>query len=312
MTSAPGAAAPRTVGIGDNSQAFAFDEAAIEEQLKRDHKDVVGRAADLDTAATFRLPEVIEDEETAGRMAEFGVQCRKALTALKSTATEAVVPYSRPVAIVKGFFTRLTEQVEAAKAKSDKLLIGWDTVKRARLQAQAWRPRAGECVDRLTRGAAVADLEKTHLTHLRMLDADGNVTPLGAAERTAHVEAQEQQRRAAVATAREQRRANEEDGVAYEAPPPPAPMPPPAPLMAMPIPASATTVRSERGATAGVRTVWKPVIVNPELVPRQYCDPSQVKLNAAAKLLPKDADNKPTETIPGVEWQASTSVTARG
>jgi hypothetical protein len=72
-------------------------------------------------------------------------------------------------------------------------------------------------------------------------------------------------------------------------------------------------VRSARGSSSSVTVTWKAVIVNAELVPREYCEPAQTKINAAMKLLPKDADGKPTRDIPGVQWQESApKVTVRG
>lgn len=59
------------------------------------------------------------------------------------------------------------------------------------------------------------------------------------------------------------------------------------------LPKEDKVVRTEDGSTSHLRRPWKGRIVDPDKVPHQYCEPSQIKINQAVKMGIRE--------IPGVE-----------
>ena len=60
---------------------------------------------------------------------------------------------------------------------------------------------------------------------------------------------------------------------------------------------------------ASVRHVWEPEIVDPELVPREFCSPDLKKIKDATWYA--DTVHKPPHPIPGVEFKLKSIVVAR-
>jgi hypothetical protein len=76
----------------------------------------------------------------------------------------------------------------------------------------------------------------------------------------------------------------------------------------------ALTVANTAAAAAPVaglsaKPVWKAKIVQPDRVPRAWCDPSEARINAVAKATPGNATPPP---IDGVEFYLETQTTFRG
>lgn len=65
-------------------------------------------------------------------------------------------------------------------------------------------------------------------------------------------------------------------------------------------PAEMTRVRGDYGASVSARSRWRWEVTNAALVPREYMmvNPDAVTLAAKAR----DANNRPTAVIPGIEW----------
>jgi hypothetical protein len=284
-------------GIGGNSPPDPLDQDHIGSELRDRHRALVERVSDIDAAVSFTLPESIPDQAEAERMAEFLVQCKRALQDVKAQTVQELAPYGAAVDTVKGFFTSLADKITAARAVVDARILSWNALQREIAAAEAWRPRGGEAMLRYAAGIILSDIEIRHLRHLRYIDDKGAVRAPGLAAKLDYQEAQEAAQELAKAKA-----AN----ITPTSPPAPtvAAMPPPPPRV--------TTIRSSRGAAVGERVTYSARITDESLVPREYCSPDDGKLKAAIRLANRDQDGKPVIEIPGVVIDEVRGTVARG
>jgi len=70
-------------------------------------------------------------------------------------------------------------------------------------------------------------------------------------------------------------------------------------------------VRGDYGTSSGLRGKWKARIADVDKIPRQYMMPNVEMIGAALKTAPKDADGRPSLTIPGVEFYFETTLATR-
>ena len=70
-------------------------------------------------------------------------------------------------------------------------------------------------------------------------------------------------------------------------------------------------VRGDYGTSSGLRGKWKARIADVDKIPRQYMMPNIDMIGAALKTAPKEADGRPSLTIPGVEFYFETTVATR-
>lgn len=251
-------------------------------QLAETHEPLAQRKADL-LAMGERAPASVDDEDTAARVAD-GI---KACSAFGKNATAARVaakePYLAAGRAVDGWFAALADPVEKMKASLSALLTDYQkrvaAAERARREAEAAElrrqqqeaERQRQEADRLAREARAA---------ARKADDDK------AAAEADRQRAEQEVRDARAAADKARAEAEKAAAAAAEKP------------------AELSRQRTDFGAVASLRRIWKFRVTKPEIVPRSFLTVD----NAAIAAFIKTSTNKVTHqcdaSIPGVEIYA--------
>lgn len=154
--------AETTAGIGHNQPPEAPTPAVILDGLKDRHSELVARKNQLlNTGAT--VPAVIEDEETAKRLADLLAMFRDLLKQTKGQFELEKAPYLTAGRAVDGFFTAgIKDPIERMGSELKQRQLRYVEAKaekeRARLRAEAEAQRAE--ADRKAREAAEAETKR--------------------------------------------------------------------------------------------------------------------------------------------------------
>ncbi len=105
--------AEATAEIGDNRPPES-DVDPLLTRLREDHTDLLTRRAEL-LGGISRAPDAIDDEETAGKLADFAEQINKFLKSAKTVHEGEKAPFLTAGRTVDGFWHSLIDDVEKGK-----------------------------------------------------------------------------------------------------------------------------------------------------------------------------------------------------
>ena len=254
------------------------------ETVKPKFRDLV-TGLDIMVARANRL--VVDSDGSLKDATALGVDAKRIAKLIDAKRKDVIGPYSEFVSSVNNFCSGFTEKLvlNARKTNPDSIegvLKGKISAYQAKVELE--RRKREEAAKR-----AAAELQAK-------LDAE-------AAEANRKAEEEARQKAAAEAQARGagaletaslvQDAVAEAKANAIEAPSVPDPV----------VPQASGPVRAENGGTAYGATSWVCVVVDPALVPREFCAPVQKLLNDAVK--------QGVRTIPGCEIKEETSVRFR-
>jgi len=179
--------------IGDNQPPADADP--LRERLTSDYADLVKRKADLLEAAD-RVPDTIEDDDTAGKVADFIKQLMACTKSLNSHRTSEKEPYLAGGRTVDGFFKGLAEPLDKKKKVIEARLTTYQRQKaeEERRAREAVEKRAQEEAARLQReaeekAAAMQDDSQLEDAVSSAEQAQAAREAAAIAERNAHVKA---------------------------------------------------------------------------------------------------------------------------
>lgn len=141
---------PAAVGLGHNQPDLAV-------ALREDHADLIRRRDELHDAVG-RVPETIEDEETAGRVADFIKQIQAAIKNANAKRVDTKEPFLEGGRLVDGFFKGITDPLGVDKKAVEKPLTVYQQKKAAEEQRRRDEEalRARDEAERQAREAAEA------------------------------------------------------------------------------------------------------------------------------------------------------------
>lgn len=113
-------------GLGDNRPPS--DAEILQSKLADQHVRLTGRRDEL-LAAAGRAPETIEDDETAGRVADFIKQLMAAHKATEAARVAEKEPFLAASRTVDGFFKKITDPLADWKKKIETRLTVWQRKK---------------------------------------------------------------------------------------------------------------------------------------------------------------------------------------
>lgn len=271
-------AADRAVTAADNAGELSEAE-KLRADLEERHGKLIARKAEL-LAAGARVPDVIEDEETASRAADFARQIAEAIKHAEGSRVDAKEPFLAASRAVDGFFKAISDPLATLKNAVARKLTSYQTKvaeeRRRAAEAEARRKREEE--ERARAAAAEAERQR--------LEAEA------AAARARKPETEERaQEKAAVA---EQQR--EESAVAAVVAGTEA-------RQAEAIAAQSSTdlsrTRGQYGAVASLRKRWVHEVVNIDDVPRAYLKLDDAALREHIRVTKKGEVPAP---IPGIRF----------
>lgn len=120
--------------IGNNQPPSDIE--IIGESVKRVHPESIAKAERLIAEAAERIPEEINDDETAGKVGDFVKQLTAAKKDLEGIRVMEKEPYLVKSRAVDGFFKRFTEKLDQAKEKASEPLGAYKDRKDAEIRRQ--------------------------------------------------------------------------------------------------------------------------------------------------------------------------------
>lgn len=213
-------------GIGGNNPP---DEAtALRERLQAEQAALLKRAQDLE-ATGAKLPDVIQDETTAGRVGDYMKAIQVAIKDLDSARAAAKAPFTRLADVAHNFFLAPIDRLKKLKDKAAARQKAYLDKKAAEERAE--RQRQQEEARQRAERERLAALEAQR-------QAEEKARVAREAEEAARRQAEEERRRREAAEAEAQRLRDEAAKAAIA--PAPAPAPPPvAPAEPLPDPVAA-------------------------------------------------------------------------
>ncbi len=264
-------------GIGHNRPPDPIED--LRAQLAETHEPLTQRKNDL-LAMGERAPASVDDDDTANKVADAIKACAAFSKNANAARVAAKEPHLAAGRAVDGWFATLADPVEKVKARLSALLTDYQkrvaAAERARREAEAAElrrqqqeaERQRQEAERLAREARAA---------ARKAEDDK------ASAEAARIRA-EQEARDARAVA-DQARAEAEK----------------AKTAALEKPAELSRQRTDLGAVASLRRVWKFRVVNPEIVPRSFLTVDNAAITAFIKASTDKKTHECNATIPGVE-----------
>ena len=148
---------PPPAAIGDNRPPEDADP--LRDRLTETHGALAARQASLLASAAERVPETIEDQETADDVSDFESDLSKCLKALEGTRVAEKEPFLTAERTVDGFFKKLARPLLGAKENTGDVLTIWGRKKRdaERKQRQEEERLAREEAERARQEAEAAD-----------------------------------------------------------------------------------------------------------------------------------------------------------
>lgn len=175
---------PDTAELGHNRAPDDADP--LRERLADEHASITDRRDEL-LAAVERVPEVIEDDDTAGRAADFIKQLTACHKNAESTRVAEKEPYLAASRAVDGWFKKITEPLAKAKKTVEARLTVYqrkkaDEERRAREAAERQAREAAEKARKEAEERAAALAEESDLDAAVAAEEAANHAAEAAAE----------------------------------------------------------------------------------------------------------------------------------
>lgn len=104
------------VRIGGNNPPLEDPVETLQKRLAEDHVDLLKRQAEL-LGAGDRIPETVEDDETAGKIGDFVAMLDTLAKNADAARRAAKQPFETAAKAVDGFFRRITDPIERLKKR---------------------------------------------------------------------------------------------------------------------------------------------------------------------------------------------------
>lgn len=277
---------PDTFGV--NAPIQAPTPEAIREYLTETEADIVNRRAEL-AAALDRMPETIEDEETAQRATDFSKQIAAARKDAESRRVGAKAPWDHAAAATHAFYKKETDGLDAIKRSVDTRIQGFLQAKaeKARREAAERERAAREEEDRNRREAEAAEAARRKAEREAVKAKDDEAA------------AEARERAAKAAAVADRARAEEEQANALR-------------QAAITDMAATSTERSRTrgdfGSVASLRKSYDFEIEDLDSVPRQFLTINEKAIRDHIRDRPA---NQPPAPVAGLKFVEKTSVAVR-